>query len=81
MFAFLLICVADIKITFGNNFVAPLKAENAENPGYTFLNPPSSPGIFRLVTLPHRNSGENKPLPLEILQNCMTPLENSKVKS
>ena len=29
MFVFLLICVADTKITFGNNsVVAPLKAEN-----------------------------------------------------
>ena len=42
--------------------------------------------IYFSETLPPRNftlrnSAENKLLPLEILQNCVTPLGNSKVKN
>ena len=49
--------------------------------GYTFLNPSPPPWNFQICYFTLRNSGENKLLSLEILQNCVTPLGNSKVKN
>ena len=44
--------------------------------------PPSPPPWnFQICYFTLRNSGENKLLSLEILQNCVTPLGNSKVKN
>ena len=49
--------------------------------GYTFLNPSPPPWNFQICYFTLRNSRENKLLSLEILQNCVTPLGNSKVKN
>ena len=53
-------------------------------PGYTFLETPAPlnpPRNFKIFHFALRNSRENKLSPLEILQNCITPLGNSKVKN
>ena len=46
---------------------------------YTFLKTPLEFLDLSLYTL--RKSVENKLSPLEILQNCVTPLRNSKAKN
>ena len=47
--------------------------------GYTFLKSPT--GNFRFVTLPQEIPEKNGFYPWEILQICVTPLGNSKVKN
>ena len=46
--------------------------------GYNFL---KKTGIFYICLFILENSRENKLFPLEIRQNCVTPLGNSKVKN
>ena len=40
-----------------------------------------TPGIFHFFTLPPGNSRQNKAPPLQILQNCVTSLGNSKARN
>ena len=55
------------------------KKTNRRGWGYTFLKLLLLEILYLWLYL--RNSAENKLLPLEILQNCVTPLGNSKVKN
>ena len=51
---------------------------NQEGSGYTFL---TSSWNFEICHVALGNSRENRLSPLEILQNCVTPLGNFKVKN
>ena len=55
------------------------KTPNRLGGGYTF--PKSSLWNFKICHFTFGNSRENKLSPLEILQNCVPPLGNSKVKN
>ena len=57
------------------------KKPNRGSLGYTFLKKKKKPWNFKICHFTFRNSRENKLLSLEILQNFVAPLRNSKVKN